>query len=360
MNLFDLMVFMLLNWNSWSVEDLVTVILQDRPESEDSFWAVIQTICSGDLDERPRRDWWVFPKSECWWENLVKQVPEKTLTVPTAHTSSNGRRSRSDRITIKPYIVGDAAYPLTPHIIKAFNTRRTSTAEKNDFDKALRRCRVRIEHTFGLLKSRWKIVDTGCPLRIEEVPDCVMACCVLHNFVNYGGVSIREADRERDFLDFDPFRSSEPFLDIQETANRRRRHRDSENRQLHNNFAGLLYGLAYTKPNPVFIQQVTSKFEDREQSKLLLVCQEGLRSGYATEKLEGVGFKNVAYINAGLNKVPPGVFSKEGEKELQDAGKGGLVTIQGPVSRVVGIILILAYLFLQFFPDQATEEFRRR
>ncbi|KAL3700816.1 hypothetical protein R1sor_018838 [Riccia sorocarpa] len=129
------------------------------------------------------------------------------------------------------------------------------------------------------------------------------------------------------------------------------------NRQLHNNFAGLLYGLAYTKPNPEFIQEVTSKFEDREQSKLLLVCQEGLRSGYAAEKLEGVGFKNLAYINAGLNKVPPGVFPKEGEKELQDAGKGGLVTIQGPVSRVVGIILILAYLFLQFFPDQANDLF---
>ncbi|KAL2613800.1 hypothetical protein R1flu_025492 [Riccia fluitans] len=76
------------------------------------------------------------------------------------------------------------------------------------------------------------------------------------------------------------------------------------NRQMHNNFAGLLYGLAYTKPNPEFVQQVTSKFQDKEQSKLLLVCQEGLRSGYAAEKLDGVGFKNVAYINAGLNKVP--------------------------------------------------------
>lgn len=129
------------------------------------------------------------------------------------------------------------------------------------------------------------------------------------------------------------------------------------NRQLHNNFAGLLYGLAYTKPNPEFVQQVTSKFQDKEQSKLLLVCQEGLRSGYAAERLEGAGFSNVAYISSGLNKVPPGVFPKDGDKELQDAGKAGLVTIQGPVSRVVGIILILAYLFLQFFPDQATQLF---
>ncbi|BFI03826.1 hypothetical protein MPTK1_1g07610 [Marchantia polymorpha subsp. ruderalis] len=128
------------------------------------------------------------------------------------------------------------------------------------------------------------------------------------------------------------------------------------NRQLHNNFSGLFYGLAFTKPNPDFVPQVTSKFS-KDSSKLLLVCQEGLRSGYAAERLEGVGFQDVAYINSGLNKVAPGVFPKEGEKELQDAGKGGLVTIQGPVSRVVGAILVLAFLFLQFFPDQANELF---
>ncbi|KAG6543180.1 hypothetical protein Mapa_015429 [Marchantia paleacea] len=128
------------------------------------------------------------------------------------------------------------------------------------------------------------------------------------------------------------------------------------NRQLHNNFSGLFYGLAFTKPNPDFVPQVTSKFP-KDSSKLLLVCQEGLRSGYAAERLEGVGFQDVAYINSGLNKVAPGVFPKEGEKELQDAGKGGLVTIQGPVSRVVGAILVLAFLFLQFFPEQANELF---
>ncbi|KAL3686053.1 hypothetical protein R1sor_004075 [Riccia sorocarpa] len=332
MNLFDLMVFMLLNWNSWSVEDLVTVILQDRPESEDSFWAVIQTICSGDLDERPRRDWWVFPKSECWWENLVKQVPEKTLTVPTAHTSSNGRRSRSDRITIKPYLVGDAAYPLTPHIIKAFNTRRTSTAEKNDFDKALRRCRVRIEHTFGLLKSRvensrhWMSITqlrSSVGFRRKQIAQSRLPACALITRAEVQFVSVEA----KEMVEKDGYK----ILDISDKTQYERSHIPSS---VH---------------VPYFIENTDSD-----------IGTEGLRSGYATEKLEGVGFKNVAYINAGLNKVPPGVFSKEGEKELQDAGKGGLVTIQGPVSRVVGIILILAYLFLQFFPDQATEEFRRR
>lgn len=47
-------------------------------------------------------------------------------------------------------------------------------------------------------------------------------------------------------------------------------------RQAHNNFAGLFYGLAFTKLNPDFVGSVKGKFSP--ESKLLLVCQEGLRS----------------------------------------------------------------------------------
>jgi hypothetical protein len=46
-------------------------------------------------------------------------------------------------------------------------------------------------------------------------------------------------------------------------------------RQAHNNFAGLFYGLAFTKPNKDFTKMVKSKFSP--ESKLLVVCQEGLR-----------------------------------------------------------------------------------
>ena len=34
-----------------------------------------------------------------------------------------------------------------------------------------------------------------------------------------------------------------------------------------------------------------------------------------------------------------GFFPKEGKKELKDAGKGGFVTIQGPLSAVLAVIL---------------------
>ncbi|KAI3806493.1 hypothetical protein L1987_22400 [Smallanthus sonchifolius] len=122
-------------------------------------------------------------------------------------------------------------------------------------------------------------------------------------------------------------------------------------RQLHNNFSGLFYGLPFTKPNPEFVESVKNQFSP--DSKILIVCQEGLRSSGAANKLEAAGFQNIACITSGLQSVKPGWFDVEGSTELQDAGKGGLVQVQGKISAVLGTILICAYLFITFFPDQA-------
>ncbi|KAI7742714.1 hypothetical protein M8C21_018498 [Ambrosia artemisiifolia] len=122
-------------------------------------------------------------------------------------------------------------------------------------------------------------------------------------------------------------------------------------RQLHNNFSGLFYGLPFTKPNPEFVQSVKTEFSP--DSKILIVCQEGLRSAGAANKLEAAGFQNIACITSGLQSVKPGWFDVEGSTELQDAGKGGLVQVQGKISAVLGTVLICAYLFITFFPDQA-------
>ncbi|KAK2998087.1 hypothetical protein RJ639_024886 [Escallonia herrerae] len=123
------------------------------------------------------------------------------------------------------------------------------------------------------------------------------------------------------------------------------------NRQLHNNFSGLFYGLPFTKPNPDFVRSIKSQFSP--ESKLLLVCQEGLRSAGAATKLEEAGFQNIACITSGLQSVKPGTFDSVGSTELQDAGKAGLVQVQGKISAVVGTVLICALIFITLFPEQA-------
>ncbi|XP_044499384.1 rhodanese-like domain-containing protein 9, chloroplastic isoform X1 [Mangifera indica] len=127
-------------------------------------------------------------------------------------------------------------------------------------------------------------------------------------------------------------------------------------RTVHNNFSGLFFGLPFTKENPEFVQSLKSQFSS--ESKLLLVCQEGLRSAAAANKLERAGFQNIACITSGLQAVKPGTFDSVGTTELQNAGKAGLVTIQGKISAVLGTVLICAYLFITFFPDQAEKLFQ--
>ncbi|KAL8463937.1 hypothetical protein ACS0TY_033757 [Phlomoides rotata] len=122
-------------------------------------------------------------------------------------------------------------------------------------------------------------------------------------------------------------------------------------RTVHNNFSGLFFGLPFTKQNPEFVQSVKTQFSP--ETKLLLVCQEGLRAPAAANKLEGAGYRNIACITSGLQSVKPGTFDSVGSTELQNAGKAGLVTVQGKISAVLGTFLICAFLFVTFFPDQA-------
>nr|AKM76379.1 rhodanese/cell cycle control phosphatase superfamily protein [Hypseocharis bilobata] len=122
-------------------------------------------------------------------------------------------------------------------------------------------------------------------------------------------------------------------------------------RTLHNNFSGLFYGLPFTKPNPEFVETVKSQLSP--ESKVLLVCQEGLRSAAAAQKLERAGFKNIACVTSGLQSVTPGTFDSVGTTELKDAGKAGLVQIQGKISVVLGTVLICALIFITLFPDLA-------
>ncbi|XXG52837.1 hypothetical protein AAC387_Pa03g1044 [Persea americana] len=109
-------------------------------------------------------------------------------------------------------------------------------------------------------------------------------------------------------------------------------------RTVHNNFSGLFFGLSFTKLNPDFVKLVKGQFST--DSKLLLVCQEGMRSTAAANKLEEEGFQNLSCITSGLQSVKPGAFNSEGSSELQNVGKAGLVTVQGKVSAVLGTILI--------------------
>uniref|UniRef100_A0A673HX22 DDE Tnp4 domain-containing protein n=1 Tax=Sinocyclocheilus rhinocerous TaxID=307959 RepID=A0A673HX22_9TELE len=77
-------------------------------------------------------------------------------------------------------IAGDPAYPLLPWLMKGFSSPSLS-AEKADINLHLNGSRVKVEHTFGRLKSRWRVLAKRSDIDYKFMPTVVVACWVLHN-----------------------------------------------------------------------------------------------------------------------------------------------------------------------------------
>ncbi|KAL5705825.1 hypothetical protein ACHQM5_024242 [Ranunculus cassubicifolius] len=87
---------------------------------------------------------------------------------------------------VRPYIVGDWCYPLMSFLLTPFSSNGTGTLAQNSFDAALMKGRSMVEHSIGLLKGRWKILQ-DLNVGINHVPQTIVACCVLHNICQIAG-----------------------------------------------------------------------------------------------------------------------------------------------------------------------------
>lgn len=83
------------------------------------------------------------------------------------------------------YIIGDAAYALTPTVITAFKGKR-QPPDQDTFNKCLRSSRVKIEHAFGWLKAKFSCLrelryDYSGLIDMALITRMIMACVVLYN-----------------------------------------------------------------------------------------------------------------------------------------------------------------------------------
>jgi hypothetical protein len=88
---------------------------------------------------------------------------------------------------VYPYIVGDAAFPLTEHILKNYDVKRADVRDdpaKLEFNKRLTNCRRLSEMAFGRLKGRWSVCIRNKSYYDPQLCKVIVeACCGLQNFL---------------------------------------------------------------------------------------------------------------------------------------------------------------------------------
>jgi DDE superfamily endonuclease len=79
------------------------------------------------------------------------------------------------------HLVGDAAYPLKKWIMVPYRDNGHLTRAQKQYNTKLSATRVVIERAFALLKGRFRRLKMLDMNRTDLIPQCITACCVLHN-----------------------------------------------------------------------------------------------------------------------------------------------------------------------------------
>jgi len=83
--------------------------------------------------------------------------------------------------TISHFLIGDAAYPLMPWLMKPFRDNGALSGDKKYFNYMLSKSRMVVENAFGRLKWRWRCLMKRNDLDTSFVPEVAETCCTLHN-----------------------------------------------------------------------------------------------------------------------------------------------------------------------------------
>jgi len=106
---------------------------------------------------------------------FYEKLCSKTLGIPDEEPVATG--------TILPYVfIGDEAFALRPDFIKPYS-QQVLTPQRRIYNYRVSRARRIIENVFGIMASRFKILQTPINLPVVKVDLIILTICALHNFL---------------------------------------------------------------------------------------------------------------------------------------------------------------------------------
>lgn len=83
-----------------------------------------------------------------------------------------------------PYVfVGDEAYPLLTCLLRPYPRNQLDNRAMRIFNYRLSRARRTVECAFGILTSKWKILNKSLEIDVENAITITKSVCLLHNMI---------------------------------------------------------------------------------------------------------------------------------------------------------------------------------
>ena len=116
---------------------------------------------------------------------------------------ANGTMQDINGLDVALFIVGDGAYPLQEWLLKPYPKIGVLAQDEKRFNKELSKASVKVEHCFGMLKGRWRILKNVILDDLQKVPLIVLYCCILHNICTFQNNVYSGHDNDYDDSDDD-------------------------------------------------------------------------------------------------------------------------------------------------------------
>ena len=102
------------------------------------------------------------------------------------------------------YMLGDAAYTLSEHLLIPFTGSQRENADNDAFNYHLSQLRIRIEMAFGRLVNKFRILKKNLEGKTMKInARIIMACAILHNFIIDQDVPEDKKGDDHDDIDVD-------------------------------------------------------------------------------------------------------------------------------------------------------------